>query len=85
MITAFSNAHSKIKTRLENHTNEMKRPGGSRIWQWGGGGARFLMKCVTYTSEASYERSEYKTAGGPGGGGGRCKPPEKKTKIAQLD
>ena len=39
-----------------------------------GGGARFLTKRVTYMSEASYERSEYKTAGGPGG---RCTPPEK--------
>ena len=29
-----------------------------------GGGARFLAKGVTYTSEASYKRSEYKSAGG---------------------
>ena len=39
--------------------------GGSRIWQWGG--PRFVGKRVTYTSEVSYERSEYKSAGGTGG------------------
>ena len=32
----------------------------------GGGGARFVGKRVTYTSEVSYERSEYKSAGGTG-------------------
>ena len=31
-----------------------------------GGGAIFLAKGVTYTSKASYERREYKSAGGPG-------------------
>ena len=36
---------------------------GSRIWQ-GGGGLIFIAKRGTYTSEASYERSEYKSAGG---------------------
>ena len=30
----------------------------------GGGGPRFVGKRVTYTSEVSYERSEYKSAGG---------------------
>ena len=33
----------------------------------------FAAKGVIYTSEASYERSEYKSAGVRG----RCKPPEK--------
>ena len=33
----------------------------------GGGGPRFVGKRVTYTSEVSYERSEYKSAGGKGG------------------
>ena len=33
----------------------------------GGGGPRFVGKRVTYTSEVSYERSEYKSAGGTGG------------------
>ena len=32
-----------------------------------GGGARFVGKRVTYTNEVSYERSEYKSAGGTGG------------------
>ena len=32
----------------------------------GGGGPRFVGKRVTYTSEVSYEGSEYKSAGGTG-------------------
>ena len=35
--------------------------GGSRIWQWGGGGK------ICSESSYIYERIEYKSAGGPGG------------------
>ena len=54
---------------------------------FGNGGARFVAKRVTYirvkrvTSEASYEGSEYKSAGGTGG---RCKPPGKFLNLEPL-
>ena len=41
------------------------------------GGPRFLAKGVTYTSEVIYERSEYKSAWGPGGAVSPPPPPEK--------
>ena len=53
--------------REESHVGARADPG------FGNGGARFLAKRVTYTSEASYERSEYKSAGGPRGA---VSPPE---------
>ena len=37
-----------------------------RIQDLAMGGPRFVGKRVTYTSEVSYERSEYKSAGGTG-------------------
>ena len=41
-------------------------PGADPGFGNGGGGARFVGKRVTYTSEVSYERSEYKSSGGTG-------------------
>ena len=60
------------------HQFRLSIGGGFRIWQWGG--ARFVGKRVTYMSESSSKRSEYKSAGGRG----RCKPPPPPRKYFEF-